>query len=79
MLAALESKAEIGVICSSDIEYAEIAPKIIESLEGKAIVVLAGYPKDIVADLKKAGLEHFIHMRSNVTDSLQGFQQKLGL
>jgi methylmalonyl-CoA mutase len=79
VLAALESKAEIVVICSSDIEYAEITPKIIEGLEGKAIVVLAGYPKDIVDNLKKAGLEHFIHMRTNVLESLQEFQQKLGL
>ena len=77
--AAISSKAGIVVICSSDEEYVEIVPKIIEGLEGKAIVALAGYPKEIVDDLKKAGIEHFIHMRSNVLESLQEFQQKLGL
>ena len=77
--AAINRKAEIVVICSSDEEYAEIAPKIIENLKGKAIVVLAGYPNEIVDELKKAGIEHFIHMRSNLLESLKEFQQNLGL
>jgi methylmalonyl-CoA mutase len=77
--AAEESKAEIVVICSSDEEYAQIAPEIINALNHKVIVVLAGYPKDIVEDLKKAGLEHFIHIRSNVLESLQKIQRQLGI
>jgi len=77
--AAEKSKAEIIVICSSDDEYAEIAPEIIRALNDKAIVVLAGYPKDILDDLKKAGLKHFIHIRSNVLDSLQDIQKELGI
>ena len=77
--AALESKAEIVVICSADDEYAEIAPKINNALKGKAIVVVAGYPIDIIDELKKAGLEHFIHMRSNILESLQGFQKDLNI
>jgi methylmalonyl-CoA mutase len=77
--AAIDSNAEIVVICSSDNEYPEIAPQIYERLKGKAIVVLAGYPKDSIDELKKAGLEHFIHMRSNVLEDLQEFQKKLGI
>ncbi len=77
--AAEESKAEIVVICSSDDEYAEIAPKILEQLKGNAIVVLAGYPKDILEDLRAAGLKHFIHMRSNVLENLQEIQKELGI
>jgi len=77
--AAEESNAGIIVLCSSDDEYAEIAPEIIKAFSGKAIIVLAGYPKDIVDDLKKAGLKHFIHIRSNVLQSLQDIQHELGI
>ncbi len=77
--AAEEKKAEIVVMCSSDDEYATIAPEIIKQLKGKAIVVLAGYPKDIIDELKKAGLKHFIHLRSNVLESLQEIQKELGI
>ena len=77
--AALESKAGIVVICSSDEEYPEIAPQIAESLLGKAIVVVAGYPKDSVEALRSAGIEHFIHLRSNLLEDLKKFQQLLGI
>jgi methylmalonyl-CoA mutase len=77
--AAEDSKAEIVVICSSDDEYAELAPEILNKLKGKAIVVLAGYPKDIIEDLQIAGMEYFIHMRSNVLETLQDIQKKLGI
>ena len=77
--AAIESKAGIVVICSSDDEYASIAPEIYKKLKDHAIVVLAGYPKDIIEDLKQAGMKHFIHVHSNVLESLQEIQQELGI
>ncbi|MCK5764776.1 MAG: acyl-CoA mutase large subunit family protein [Bacteroidales bacterium] len=77
--AAIESKAGIVVICSSDDEYASIAPEIYKKLKDHAIVMLAGYPKDIIEDLKQAGMKHFIHMHSNVLESLQEIQQELGI
>lgn len=42
--AALESKAEIVVVCAADDDYAEVAPKVKELLGGKAILVVAGAP-----------------------------------
>jgi methylmalonyl-CoA mutase len=75
--AAEKSGAELVVICSSDEEYADIAPEIYTALKEKAIVVLAGYPKELVGELRKAGMEHFIHMRSNVLESLQQIQKDL--
>ena len=42
--AALESKAEIVVVCASDDDYAEAAPKVKELLGDKAILVVAGAP-----------------------------------
>jgi len=74
-----ESRTEILVICSADEEYPLIAPAILEALKDKAKVVIAGYPKDSVDELKAKGIEHFIHVRSNVLEELKKFQALLGL
>ncbi len=72
--AFLDSKAEILVICSADEEYPVIAPAIYEAVKDKAIVVVAGYPKDALEELKAKGIEHFIHVRSSVLEELRKFQ-----
>lgn len=77
--AARREKPEIVVICSSDEEYATITLPIFEALKNETIVVLAGYPAELVETLKAAGFENFIHVRSNVLETLKGFQQKLGI
>ena len=77
--AALSSKPEIVVICSSDEEYPEIAPAIFEVLKDHAIVVVAGFPKDSLEELRAKGIEHFIHVRSNVLETLTEFQKILGI
>ena len=76
--AALASKAEIVVICSSDDEYATFAPEVAEKLAGKAIVVVAGDPA-CKEELQAKGLKHFISVRSNVLQTLEGFQKELGI
>jgi methylmalonyl-CoA mutase len=78
--AALKSKAEIIVICSSDEEYTEFAAGITRSLKTASkelLVVVAGYPKEILEELKEAGVDEFIHVRSNAFETLYGFQKKL--
>jgi methylmalonyl-CoA mutase len=78
--AARQVKPEILVICSSDEEYGEgNALKIYEELKNETIVVLAGNPEGTVDILKEAGLEYFIHVKSNVLETLQSFQKKLGI
>jgi methylmalonyl-CoA mutase len=72
---AIKSKAEIVVICSSDEEYAAIVPGIIEKLKDKTLLVLAGFPKELVEQFKSAGLQHFIHVRSNVLETLNKIQE----
>jgi len=76
--ACLASKSEITVICSSDDEYATIAPEIFEKIGKNTIVVVAGAPA-CMEDLKAAGLKHFIHVKSNVLEELKGFQELLGI
>jgi len=77
--AAIQANADIVVLCSADEEYAQTAPKALEVLGNKGILVVAGFPKDIVDELKSKGIENFIHLRSNVLESLEGFQKKLGI
>lgn len=77
--AARNSKAEIVVICSSDDDYTDNAATIFNALKGSTEVVLAGYPTELVDSLKEAGMEHFIHVRSNVLETLQLFQKRLGI
>lgn len=73
------AKPDIVVICSSDEDYETYALEIFNSLAREYIVVLAGYPAKLVPQLKAAGMEHFIHMRSNVLETLHEFQIKLGI
>ena len=73
--AAKASKADIVVICSADEEYENIAPAIYNGLKDNAIVVVAGYPKDAMNNLTDAGLKHFIHVKTNLLESLELFQK----
>jgi len=77
--AVREQKPELVVICSSDEEYVGNAKTISEALRNEAIVVLAGNPTELADELKAAGTRHFIHVRSNVLETLQLIQQQLGI
>lgn len=78
--AVRKEKPEIVVVCSSDEEYGEgKALQIFEALKNEAIVVLAGNPEGTVDILKAAGLKYFIHVKSNVLETLQDFQKQLGI
>ncbi len=76
--AALEAKADIVVICSSDEEYAEYAIPAFKYLNGRAMFVVAGAPA-CMEDLKAAGIENFVHVRCNVLETLKEYNQKLGI
>lgn len=74
--AAMEKKADIVVLCSSDDEYAQYAPEAFKELAGRAMFVVAGAPA-CMEDLKKEGIESFIHVKCNVLDTLVDFNAKL--
>ncbi|MDR2816175.1 MAG: methylmalonyl-CoA mutase family protein, partial [Proteiniphilum sp.] len=75
--AARSKGAEVVVLCSSDDEYATLAPEAFSLLkEGKEIFVVAGAPA-CADDLKAIGIEHFINVRSNVLETLEAFNEKL--
>lgn len=76
--AALESGADVVVLCSSDDEYAELTKPACDILKGHVkSLVLAGFPKEMVDTYKSYGIDEFIHVKTNVLESLTNFQKML--
>ena len=76
--AALASEAQIVVICASDDDYAELAPKAQELLGGKAILVVAGAPA-CIEELQAKGINNFISVKSNVLETLRSYLAQMGI
>ncbi len=76
--AALAAKADIVVLCSSDDEYAEYAPAAFEYLAGRAEFVVAGAPA-CTPELEAKGIKNYIHVKSNVLETLRAFNDKFGI
>lgn len=76
--AAMDAKADIIVLCSSDDEYAEYAIPAFKAIDGKAMFIVAGNPA-CAENLKAAGIENFIHVRCNVLETLKEYNATLGI
>ena len=73
---------DVIVLCSSDAEYAGLAPRVIQELRdaGKSTpVIVAGHPADSMEQLKQAGVADFVHARGNAAEVLRGWQERLGV
>lgn len=83
MLNAVTSEnADIVVICSSDEDYAKYADEIATALKKKdkdILVVVAGNPKELIEPLKKAGVDEFIHVRSDILATLKKCHKHIGI
>lgn len=76
--AAKKAGADIICLCSSDDEYAEYGPQAYDEIAGEIPLVIAGAPA-CMEDLKAKGIEHFVHVRVNVLETMQKFSKMLGL
>lgn len=74
--AAMAAKADIVVLCSSDDEYAEYVVPAFKAVDGRAMFIVAGAPA-CMEELQAAGIEHFIHVRCNVLETLKEYNAKL--
>ena len=74
--AALAAGADVVVLCSSDEEYAALAPEAYKYLAGRAEFVVAGAP-ECMDDLKAQGINDYVHVRCNVLDVLRDFNKRL--
>lgn len=80
--AALETGADIVVLCSADATYTDIAAPICKHLaasEKAPLVVVAGYPEGSLEALRSAGIDAFIHRKTHLLDALTDFQARLGI
>ncbi len=77
--AANKSEADILVFCSSDAEYKEINSEIMQKLRKETIPVIAGDPRERLDHYKSIGIQHFIHVKTNILEKLTAFNQLLGI
>jgi methylmalonyl-CoA mutase len=66
---AVESKAKIVAICSTDDTYPELVPVLAKALKEKikdVKIILAGYPKEFVEQFKQDGVDEFIFLGADV-------------
>ena len=77
---AIESKAQVVVICSTDDTYPEIVPAIVKGIKEKSkdvVVILAGYPKDQIEEHKKSGVDDFIYLGADAHQILSSLIKKI--
>jgi methylmalonyl-CoA mutase len=66
--AAIASGAPIVVLCSSDPTYLALVPPLVAAVKAarpQTLCLLAGYPADQIEALSAAGVDVFIHLRSD--------------
>jgi methylmalonyl-CoA mutase len=77
---AMEAKANLIVICSSDEEYATMGVEAVKSVKAQnanTLFVVAGNPTETMEVLNAAGVDGYIHVRTNVLESLTQYNDKL--
>ncbi|PKA16324.1 methylmalonyl-CoA mutase family protein [Leptospira haakeii] len=67
------------VFCSSDEEVTSYVKDILPKLKSKPLVYVAGYPKEIIPELESLGVNGFLHVRSNLLETLSDLQKRVGI
>lgn len=80
--AVIASDAMLAVVCSDDPGYPTIVPELVERVHARRPgfpIYVAGFPKDDIDALTKAGAAGFIHIRADVVETLTDIFNKLGV
>ncbi len=81
--AAIDSKANVVVICGKDESYQEQATEIIKTIKQtneEITVMIAGKPaEEDEANYRNAGVDDFVHIRSNCYEVLRKLQVEKGV
>lgn len=68
---------DILVLCSADESYTTIASALSKTTENDPLLVVAGNPKEYEEELQNLGVENFIHVKTNLLESLRHFNSIL--
>ncbi len=74
------SDSDVVVVCSSDLDYEESALAFVEtfrSLNTDKVLLLAGNPVSTVDALNEAGLDGYIHLKSDVIQTISSVQNQI--
>ncbi|TGK19994.1 methylmalonyl-CoA mutase [Leptospira fluminis] len=76
-----KEKPDALVFCSSDDEVLKWVQEILSGSDGKKgpISLVAGLPKDSKSALEALGVQGFLHIKSNLLDTLTDLQKRLGI
>lgn len=81
--AALESGIDIVTICGTDEQYEEFVPAIAKELKNNnkdIYILVAGKPsQELESQYVKAGVDEFIHVKSNCYQTLARLQERKGV
>lgn len=72
----------VVVICSTDDIYNEVVPEYATALKAQkpaVKLIVAGLPADSVEAFKKAGVDDFIHIKSNVHSTLESIYKSISV
>jgi len=77
-----ESGAMIVVLCSDDASYPELVKQFVPAIKAAKpdmVVYVAGYPAEVVDQLKADGVEGFVHIKADAVETLESLQERLGI
>jgi methylmalonyl-CoA mutase len=75
-----KSEARVFVICSTDENYKTTVPELcnkFKSVKQNSTAVLAGYPKNKINEYKQAGIDFFIHLKSDIAKIINELYSKI--
>ena len=75
-----KSESDVVVICSSDKNYKESALDFVKTfrvINKDKVLILAGNPIELADELTEAGLDSFIHVRSDIISIISSVQDKI--
>ncbi|MDX2431667.1 MAG: methylmalonyl-CoA mutase family protein [Bacteroides sp.] len=72
-----KANPDILVLCSADESYTTMASALSKTAENNPLLVVAGNPKEYTEELQNLGVENFIHVKTNLLESLRHFNSIL--
>lgn len=73
----LPPSPDLVVLCSADDAYLALAREVVPA--ASVPVIVAGYPREGIDDLRTAGVQGFVHVRSDAVATLTEWQDRLGM